>query len=153
VAHWISKHIIDELLNNENYKTGDYHTALKETFLALDKRMATEEETEVLKTMAKELTKDKDGRMQAGSTATTVLITPDKIICANAGDSRTVISKRGGEPQALSKDHKPELELERKRIEAANGHVQNGRVNGTLAVSRALGDFSYKWQPELEPTK
>ena len=30
------------------------------------------------------------------------------------------------------------------RIRAAEGHVFRGRVNGMLAVSRALGDFLYK---------
>ena len=33
---------------------------------------------------------------------------------------------------------------ERLRIQKANGHVQQGRVNGTLAVSRSFGDFEYK---------
>ena len=35
-----------------------------------------------------------DGEVSyAGCTATTVLITPTEIYCANAGDSRTVVSK------------------------------------------------------------
>ena len=44
----------------------------------------------------------------------------------------------------LSKDHKPDDVEERKRIIAANGFVENNRVNGMLALSRALGDFEYK---------
>jgi serine/threonine protein phosphatase PrpC len=44
----------------------------------------------------------------------------------------------------LSKDHKPNDIEERKRIQAAGGFVENNRINGTLALSRALGDFEYK---------
>jgi len=107
-----------------------------------------------LKIKAKELDpKKKDDAMQAGTTATTVLVTKDLVICANAGDSRTVVSKFGGEPDFLSVDHKPDNELEKARIEAAKGSVQNGRVNGALAVSRALGDFEFKGRKELDPCK
>ena len=35
-------------------------------------------------------------------------------------------------------------EIERSRIEKAGGTVMMQRVNGSLAVSRALGDFDYK---------
>lgn len=86
---------------------------------------------------------DKDSR--AGTTATTILITSDKIYCANAGDSRSVLSKNGGaETIGLSVDHKPTDEEEKKRIEAAGGKVKHDRVDGNLAVSRGLGDFIFK---------
>lgn len=41
-------------------------------------------------------------------------------------------------------DHKPTHYSERMRIEKAGGHVSQNRVNGQLAVSRALGDFEMK---------
>lgn len=44
----------------------------------------------------------------------------------------------------LSTDHKPENEIERKRIQAAGGDIVNGRVNGGLNLSRSFGDFNYK---------
>lgn len=44
----------------------------------------------------------------------------------------------------LSVDHKPDDPIEKERIEKAGGYVQTGRVNGNLAVSRALGDLEYK---------
>ena len=86
----------------------------------------------------------------AGCTMTLVLITPDKIICANLGDSRTILCQNN-EAKALSKDHKPDLEEEKYRIEKFSGkEVKWGRVEGKLAISRALGDSKFKvhW---LEP--
>ena len=80
---------------------------------------------------------------QAGCTATVVLMTPTEIYCANAGDSRTVMCDHGTAIE-LSKDHKPDLPEERSRILKAGGEVSDGRVNGMLALSRAIGDFEYK---------
>lgn len=40
---------------------------------------------------------------------------------------------------------------EKARICAAGGFVDFGRVNGNLALSRALGDFEFKKTPELSP--
>jgi len=54
-----------------------------------------------------------------------------------------------GTVKFASEDHKPSNEKESKRIYDAGGHVQIGRVNGNLAVSRALGDFVYKDTPHL----
>merc|ERR1711966_537853 len=49
----------------------------------------------------------------------------------------------------MSHDHKPTNPKEQHRIENASGSVTLGRVNGDLAVSRALGDFSYKQTAHL----
>jgi len=51
---------------------------------------------------------------------------------------------RGGTAVALSADHKPEDEPERSRIQRAGGVVTNdGRVNGGLNLSRALGNLFF----------
>lgn len=48
----------------------------------------------------------------------------------------------------LTKDHHPDRVEERSRVESSGGYVFEwggvSRVNGHLAVSRAIGDLSYK---------
>eukprot|EP00970_Alexandrium_tamarense_P011380 scaffold2480_cov205-Alexandrium_tamarense.AAC.3 len=80
---------------------------------------------------------------RSGSTGVVVLITPTHIICANAGDSRAILT-RNGLALPLSFDHKPNNDVEVSRVDNAGGFVRNGRVDGDLAVSRSFGDFSYK---------
>ena len=48
----------------------------------------------------------------------------------------------------MSIDHKPDDDIEKKRIMDAGGYVTEGRVNGNLNLSRALGDMEYKSQKE-----
>ncbi|GMT17770.1 hypothetical protein PFISCL1PPCAC_28638 [Pristionchus fissidentatus] len=80
----------------------------------------------------------------SGTTACVCLVAPGKVIVANAGDSRAVLS-RGGKAIDLSIDHKPEDQIEMDRITKAGGIVnEDGRVNGGLNLSRALGDHCYK---------
>lgn len=87
--------------------------------------------------------------LQSGTTAVTVLITVDKstgkriLYSANAGDSRAVLF-RNGVAERLTIDHKPHLPEEKERIESAGGFIGDRRVNGVLAISRALGDHMLK---------
>ncbi|KAG6681304.1 hypothetical protein I3842_13G086900 [Carya illinoinensis] len=88
-----------------------------------------------------------------GSAAVVAIVTPDKIIVANCGDSRAVLC-RNGKPVPLSSDHKPDRPDELCRIEAAGGRViyWNGpRVLGVLAMSRAIGDNYLKPYVSCEP--
>lgn len=93
-----------------------------------------------------------------GSTAVVAVVSAQRIIVANCGDSRAVLC-RGGHAVPLSTDHKPSRSDELARIEAAGGRViaWNGyRVLGVLAMSRALGDRYLKpfviAQPEITCT-
>lgn len=86
---------------------------------------------------------------QAGCTACVCLITPDTIYCSNAGDSRAVLGLKNGKLIELSYDHKPENDGEMKRIKEGGGFVEDGRVQGIIAVSRAIGDWEYK-NPSLQ---
>ena len=83
------------------------------------------------------------GEDKSGTTAVGALITDKYLIIANCGDSRGVACTHG-KPVLATQDHKPSNEPERERIQNAGGSVMIQRVNGSLAVSRALGDFEYK---------
>lgn len=62
---------------------------------------------------------------------------------ANVGDARIILC-RSGKALRLSYDHKGSDENEGKRITNAGGLILNNRVNGVLAVTRALGDSYMK---------
>lgn len=79
----------------------------------------------------------------SGSTAVCCLISPTHYYFANCGDSRAVLSSKGKSIFA-TQDHKPVNPEEKERILRAGGNVMIQRVNGSLAVSRALGDYQYK---------
>ena len=81
--------------------------------------------------------------MTSGCTANVVLITHTEIICANAGDSRAVL-KNQKKAIALSEDHKPNDPIEVARIRGAGHNVEMDRVDGALALSRAIGDLEFK---------
>jgi len=93
-----------------------------------------------------------------GSTACVVGVdfARQELVCANIGDSRGLLI-RDGKAIALSVDHKPENNIERRRIESAGGRVVHRgccyRIDGVLNVSRALGDYYMKATPSLPPEK
>ncbi|GKV14609.1 hypothetical protein SLEP1_g25452 [Rubroshorea leprosula] len=92
-----------------------------------------------------------------GACCVTALIEGQDIVVANVGDCRAVLC-RGGLAEALTTDHKPEKEDERKRIENKGGYVlmHHGawRVHGTLSISRSIGDAHMKnWIPAEPDTK
>lgn len=92
------------------------------------------------------------GEERSGTTAVTAFVSPEKIIFANCGDSRAVLATSSS-VRFGTYDHKPCNEEEKKRIENAGGSVMIRRVNGSLAVSRALGDYDYKNVSGLPPTE
>jgi len=106
-------------------------------FLSLDKKL-------------RELPQWSSGEDRSGTTAITVMVTPSHIIWGNCGDSRGLLC-RGGNLAFATEDHKPYNTSEKDRIEKAGGTVMMQRVNGSLAVSRALGDFDYKRSADLKP--
>lgn len=119
--------------STESFQKGDYINAMKEGFLNCDQAILRDYDM-----------KDDD----SGCAATSVIITPKQVVCANAGDSRTIMSINGF-AKALSYDHKPSNEGEKARICSAGGYVDMGRVNGNLALSRGIGDFEFKKNLDL----
>lgn len=126
-------------LSRDHLARGEFDTAFRDAFLGFDLDLKHHPEVQ------------SEG---SGSTAITCLIGPASvspdgargervIVCGNCGDSRAVLS-RGGVAVDLSTDHKPNLDAETARITKAGSYVMANRVNGNLALSRALGDFSFK---------
>lgn len=133
VAAYSANNLHRHIVRRPEYEEGKVEEALREGFLECDRVMRTEESL-----------KDE----MAGSTAVVVLTQGKDLWCANAGDSRCVAGV-AGTALALSEDHKPTDVKERARIEAAGGFVEQNRVNGNLALSRAMGDFVFKMNDKL----
>ena len=91
-----------------------------------------------------------EGAEMKGCTANVILIKKGTLYVANVGDSRSILGK-GKKAIDLSVDHKPDLETELARITKAGGTVAEGRVDGNLNLSRALGDLHYKGNKSLKP--
>ncbi|GFZ21646.1 protein phosphatase 2C family protein [Actinidia rufa] len=79
-----------------------------------------------------------------GTTALTALVLGGHLIVANAGDCRAVLCRKGVAIQ-ISQDHRPSSSLERQRVEEVGGYIEDGFLNGDLAVTRALGDWYMKF--------
>lgn len=135
VAKHASGALLDEITTAPEFETckaaEDLPRPITTGFLAFDRK-------------TRDLPQIRAGADHSGSTAVTAFVTPTHYVIANCGDSRCVLARGDGRGVWASEDHKPTLEGERKRIEAAGGTVSMRRVNGDLAVSRALGDYLYK---------
>lgn len=93
---------------------------------------------------------DEPGK-DSGCTAVVALLHDKELFVANAGDSRCVVCRKG-KALEMSIDHKPEDQVEFDRIQKAGGRVTlDGRVNGGLNLSRAIGDHGYKMNKKLPP--
>uniref|UniRef100_A0A0K2TZL3 protein-serine/threonine phosphatase n=1 Tax=Lepeophtheirus salmonis TaxID=72036 RepID=A0A0K2TZL3_LEPSM len=138
IADSLSKNLHKYVLRRPEYASGDYKTAIEEGFLECDAAMKEDESLQ---------------QETSGSTAITALIREKKTMyVSNVGDSRCV-GFRGDKTIGLSEDHKPFDPKEQHRIESAGGYVEFNRVNGNLALSRALGDFEFKKNATLPPEK
>jgi serine/threonine protein phosphatase PrpC len=86
-----------------------------------------------------------------GCTANVILIKDGTLYVANAGDARCVAAV-AGKAVPLSTDHKPTLSREKQRVIKAGFSVNGeGRIDGNLNLSRAIGDLKYKKNKKLKP--
>ncbi|KAH8550867.1 phosphatase 2C-like domain-containing protein [Umbelopsis sp. PMI_123] len=138
VAKYCGQFLHKKVLEESTFSEKQYEDALRDGFLKTDQDLRED----------KEFAND-----SSGCTAVVALITADNhVFVSNAGDSRAVISIHG-KCKPLSYDHKPVNRTESSRIVAAGGFVEFGRVNGNLALSRALGDFEFKQNNSLPATE
>ncbi|KAJ8280188.1 hypothetical protein GJAV_G00051610 [Gymnothorax javanicus] len=142
VAQYCSHNLLDNILATGAVKDEEDQEevmeGIREGFLRIDKHMHN---------LARRENWDR-----SGSTAAAVLISPSRIYFINCGDSRTFLC-RDGQVSFYTEDHKPCNPREKERIQNAGGSVTLQRVNGSLAVSRALGDFDFKeveWRTQTE---
>ena len=155
VGHDVSKYLINNLpknLNTELKKTNKY-ISHRETLYSTMKK--------VFVNTNKDLCKNPNIDTQfSGSTCVTIILTKNKIISGNAGDSRAVMGRKiNGEWKSidLSHDQKPNNPGEKERILAHGGRIEaykdeNGGDFGPprvwlkyedvpgLAMSRSFGD-------------
>ena len=93
----------------------------------------------------KQYMSEKNNARDCGTTALVVAITETNYVIANAGDSRAIVIDKFTQSIIFSTlDHKPNDPDEKLRIEKASHCVTNNRIDNTLAMSRAIGDFTYK---------
>lgn len=160
VAKFCEAKFTNVLLENENFKSGNYEKALKETFLRMDQIMETPEgQMELQQVIGRDKNLDQNQLLSradfaisnAGCTSNVLLVVGNNYYCANAGDARCLVYKRTGEHVFLSEDHKPDMEIEYKRIQKAGGYVVDGRVCENLNLTRAIGDLEYKRNSDLPP--
>lgn len=138
VAKFSGENVHKRLSNDPAYHEKQYELALKRAFLGTDDDIRADPSF---------------FHDPSGCTAVAALVTHDnKVYVANAGDSRSIISVKGV-AKPLSYDHKPQNESESSRITAAGGYIEFGRVNGNLALSRAIGDFEFKKNQSLAPER
>ncbi|ORY96350.1 phosphatase 2C-domain-containing protein [Syncephalastrum racemosum] len=136
VAKYSGQHLHKKVMDSQLFMSGRFRDSLKAGFLAIDDSLRKDPEY---------------AHESSGCTAVAAMLTKDNMLfVSNAGDSRAIISTNG-KAIALSQDHKPGNPKETARIENAGGHVEFGRVNGNLALSRALGDFEFKQSKDLPP--
>ena len=142
-GHGLEGHLI-----SQSIKTYLYNNANSDSFSSSNKIFS------FFKDLSTSINSSKSfNSMESGSTAVITFINKDKIICANCGDSRAIlISENDNKIIPLSRDHKPDLQDEKKRIINSGGRVDKICGMGPyrvwfkdaeypgLAMSRSIGD-------------
>lgn len=88
-----------------------------------------------------------NSRQDSGSTVALFLLnhTSRILTTANTGDSRCILNRMNGRTETCSRDHKPIDRIEGGRIAHAKHTIdEEGRLDGIIACSRAIGDVFIK---------
>ncbi|XP_022995964.1 probable protein phosphatase 2C 25 [Cucurbita maxima] len=131
-AKRMSENVIDQVMRRTD---SELEEAIKDGYLTTDREVSEE-------------------GVSGGACCVAALIRNGNLAVSNVGDCRAVLSRRG-KAEALTSDHRPCREDERNRIENSGGYIDYcrgaWRVQGTLAVSRAIGDDHLKQWVISEP--
>jgi len=155
-AKFCEKHLHWNMINEASFSAGNLDRAILNAFQRTDQA--------ILRIAA-------SGAMPDGTTAVVAVILGRELTVANVGDSEAVLARflppghrdQGSgvadpagkmnttvdeeeqlEVIVMTEKHKPESSKEKARVVAAGGFVVFNRVQGSLAVSRALGDAEFK---------
>ncbi|KAM9455432.1 protein phosphatase 1E [Clarias gariepinus] len=129
-ATFAANHLHVNLVRQETFSQ-DPGDALRRAFKLTDERFVQKASRE---------------NMRCGTTGVVTFLRGRTLHVAWLGDSQVMLVRKG-EAVELMKPHKPDREDEKKRIEALGGCViwfGTWRVNGSLSVSRAIGDSEHK---------
>lgn len=134
--------MLENMIKMAEGDVGIIQTRLKALFIQHDKNLAS---------------KGYISYRDTGSTATIAIITPTTCIIAHVGDSPAcVIDPTNGTILQRIVPHLPNSPKETERIIKCKGTITHDegdapRVNGSLMVSRAFGDFSMKFKDPAVP--
>lgn len=142
-AKYASEHLHARI--SHNYcKSTDMMDAILTSFAEIDREMI--EDRRVVKQVYNCFMDTT--RLTSGTTALLLVkltCDPNALYIANLGDSRAVALYENGRVEQITVDHKVQgNKIEMKRLVAAGAEIEDDRINGLLAVSRALGDYTYK---------
>lgn len=84
----------------------------------------------------------KDKALVDGSTAVICVVSKTTLCTCNIGDSRAVLLDVDGEVIFSTTDHKPSDKNEITRVMSIGGTISDMRLDGKLAVTRSLSDFT-----------
>jgi serine/threonine protein phosphatase PrpC len=132
VAQMLETLLHKRIVEDEAFAKGDFETAIRTGFAETDKV--------VIEAAAKD-------NWHCGSTVVVTIIHNGTLYLGNVGDAEAILGRRENgqcKPVQLSHKHKPTDPDERDRIKKVGGYIVLGRVMGSLAVARALGDKDFK---------
>lgn len=139
----IVRDIYDKILIRQLEKYGDkedndIRKALRFSFLQLNKEINGMLSSVDSGTNVENLT---SADLLSGACCTVIYIKGTRLFSANIGDCMAVLSKNNGDFQQLTKLHIPSKREEYERIRISGGYVNNGKLDGVVDVSRAVGFF------------
>ena len=182
VSQFIKRRAEEYFSKQTTYSQKPHKTFTHEKILHCLKKNNYEIITKFNEIVHNELEQDKIDINFSGSTCVIVFRVCDTLIVSNCGDSRAILIKEKSKHRSHSKyhysaiqlsiDHKPELPLEKERIENSGGAISrykedNGEFDGPMrvwvkgkdypgiATSRSIGDSIAKkvgvvYEPDIE---
>ncbi|KAL3360496.1 hypothetical protein AABB24_013758 [Solanum stoloniferum] len=141
VAKFCAKYLHQQVLKHEGYLQGDIGTSVQKAFFRMDEMMRGQRGWRELAALGDRLNKF-SGMIEG------LIWSP-----RNGDGNGNTDDWAFEEAYNLSRDHKPDLEIERERILKAGGFIHAGRVNGSLNLARAIGDMEFKQNKFLPAEK